>query len=592
MNRSIRTPRRARAGAALATVSLLVVSACGGASSDKDASGTTGGAEAQQSLGLTADAGESGLAKAGEPRRGGTLVYGIEAESSAGYCLSSSQLAIGGITVARAFYDTLMVPNADGGYSPYLAESLTSNDNQTVWTVKLRPDIKFHDGSALDATVVKNNIDAYRGKYPGRPSLLFTFILQDIAEVNAVDALTVEITTSRPWVSMPAVLYASARLGIMAQAQLDAPEDGCATNPIGTGPFRFVSWTKNQKLVGERNPDYWQIAPDGEPYPYVDTIEFRPIPDGTVRINSLESGSIDVLHIDEAERIKNSLRDLRDAGKINMFVSGDEAEVNFMQLNSSIPPFNDVRMRRALAHATNRADNNRRLNASLPEVASGPFGPGSMGFLEDAGFPAYDPAEAKRLIDEYRADTGDDGGFTITCSTNPATIKGAEQIQRQAQAVGLDVKVQTIDQAGLIDRAIAGSFEAMAFRNFPGGDPDQNYVWWYGGGNPVNFGKWDNPELNELLDAGRETNDPAKRKEIYQDVNRIMATEVYGLWTTYAVWAVATDANVHGILGPPLPGDDPSQPGDASTDDPTRQPARGLAVSHPLLGLWVSENSG
>lgn len=118
-------------------------------------------------------------------------------------------------------------------------------------------------GSKLDATVVKNNLDAYRGT-PGRSSLLFTFILTDVADTRVVDPLTVEVTTKRPWVSFPAYLFSSARLGIMAQAQLDASATDCANHPIGTGPFSFVSWTKNQELKGEANPDYWQIAPDGK----------------------------------------------------------------------------------------------------------------------------------------------------------------------------------------------------------------------------------------------------------------------------------------------------------------------------------------
>ena len=151
------------------------------------------------------------------------------------------------------------------------------------------------------------------------------------------------------------------------------------------------------------------------------------------------------------------------------------------------------------------------------------------------------------------------------------------------------MEIQIVDQASLIDRAIAGDFEAMTFRNYPGGDPDQNYVWWYGDGNPVNFGRWDDPELNALLDEGRQTADPDERKRIYQDVNRIMASEVYGYWSTYVVWAVVTAPEVHDIFGPPLPGDDPSQPGEATTDDPARQPGRGLATAHSLIGLWIEQ---
>ena len=109
----------------------------------------------------------------------------------------------------RAFYDTLTVPNGEGGFSPYLAKSVTPNEDHTEWTITLREGITFHDGSPLDATVVKNNLDAYRGTYPGRPSLLFMFILQDIADTRVDDPLTVTVTTKRPWVSFPAFLTRS-----------------------------------------------------------------------------------------------------------------------------------------------------------------------------------------------------------------------------------------------------------------------------------------------------------------------------------------------------------------------------------------------
>ena len=582
--RALRSHRRSKAGALLLAASLLA-SSCGGAKSDDPEAGADG-----DGAGLDVSAGESGLADAGDPQRGGTLIYGVEAESTAGFCLSSAQLAISGMLAVRAFYDTLTVPNNDGGYSPYLAQSVEPNADYTEWTITLREGIKFHDGSDLDATVVKNNLDAYRGTYEGRPSLLFSFVLQELADVTVVDDLTVKVTAARPWVSFPAFLFSSSRLGIMAQAQLDAPEDGCSNKPIGTGPFKFVSWTKNQKLVGERNEAYWQIAPDGEPYPYVDGIELRPSPDSTVRAQSVESGAFNIIHTSDGEKISAQFRELRDDGKVNMLVSEDTAEVAFIQLNNTIPPFNDVRMRQALAMASDRADVNRRVNAGLPTVAEGPFSPDSMAFLEDPGFPKFDVAAAKQLIAEYLADTpGAEASFTIASTTDPAVKRIAELIQQRATAVGIDVKIETIEQANLIDRAIARDYQAMVFRNYPGGDPDLNYVWWYGKGNPVNFGGWDDPELNDLLDAGRSEPDPAKRKAIYQDVNRRMATQVFGMWAWFTPWAVVTAPEVHNIFGPPLPGEDPSQPGEATTDDPARQPNQGLATAHSLLGLWIEQ---
>ena len=240
--------------------------------------------------------------------------------------------------------------------------------------------------------------------------------------------------------------------------------------------------------------------------------------------------------------------------------------------------------------AFDRADVNRRVNAGLPTVAEGPFSPDSMAFLEDPGFPKFDVAAAKQLIAEYLADTpGAEASFTIASTTDPAVKRIAELIQQRATAVGIDVKIETIEQANLIDRAIARDYQAMVFRNYPGGDPDLNYVWWYGKGNPVNFGGWDDPELNDLLDAGRSEPDPAKRKAIYQDVNRRMATQVFGMWAWFTPWAVVTAPEVHNIFGPPLPGEDPSQPGEATTDDPARQPNQGLATAHSLLGLWIEQ---
>jgi peptide/nickel transport system substrate-binding protein len=234
--------------AASLLVAALLASGCGGTKSEEE-----GGATGDDPIELPADGVESGLADAGDPVRGGKLVYGVEAESTAGFCLSEAQLAISGMMVVRAFYDTLTVPNAEGGYSPYLAESVTPNEDNTQWDIVLRDGIEFHDGTPLTAEVVKNNLDAYRGKYPGRPSTLFLFILGDIAQTEVIDPLTVRVTTARPWVSFPSFLFASSRLGIMAQAQLDADAAGCANQPIGTGPFEFVSWTLNHQLTGKRN---------------------------------------------------------------------------------------------------------------------------------------------------------------------------------------------------------------------------------------------------------------------------------------------------------------------------------------------------
>lgn len=578
-----RTTHRRSALTAMVLALTLVAAACGGTKS-----GDKQNTKNLDDVGLNAKAGESGLKDAGTPQRGGTLVYGLEADSSGGFCLPEGQLAISGMMVVRAIYDTLTVPNNAGGYTPYLAKSVEPSDDYKTWTITVRDGIKFHDGSALTGEVVKNNIDAYRGAYPTRKPLLFTFVLNNIESTSA-DGQVVTVKTKVPWVAFPAFLYSSSRMGIMAQAQLD-DEKTCDRKLIGTGPFKFVSWTPNEKLVAKANPDYWQTAPDGKPYPYADGIEFRPIPDTKVRLNSLESSSgTNIIQTSDATSIGGPLKDLRDAGKLNMLVSEDGAEVSFIQLNSTQPPFDNADMRKALAMGSNRTEINQILNDGLPTVANGPFYKDSIGYVADPGFPKYDEAGAKKLVEKYVAGGGK-AAFTITSTNDPNTIRIAELVQQRAKKIGVTVKIIVRDQAALINDAIGKKYQAMLFRNYPGGDPDINYVWWYGEGNPVNFGGYDDPVINKLMDEGRSEPDEAKRKQIYQDVNKEFAKQVWSMWSWFTPWAVVEKANVHNILGPPLPGADPSQPGEESTDDPEYQPFTGLATGHSLIGLWIDQN--
>ncbi len=584
MSRRTTTRRRLVASGAGLLALALVASACGGTKS-----GDAGNKTTLKSAGLTSKDGESGLKDAGDPVRGGTLTYGVEADSQAGYCLPEAQLAISGMMVVRAFYDTLTVPNAEGKYVPYLAKSVTPNDDYTEWTIGLRKGIKFHDGTDLDATVVKNNIDAYRGTYPTRKPLLFTFVLKDIDKTEVVDPMTVKVTTKRPWVAFPAFLYNSSRMGIMAQSQLDDTKT-CASKLVGTGPWKFKSWDTNTSIKGTRNKDYWQTAPDGKPYPYADNIDIEFKPDGQVRANALRSGGINVEHTSDSELIGNTFRPLRDQGKVNMYVSEDFSEPAFLQLNSTKAPFDDIRMRKALALGTDRTDLNKVQNNGLPTVANGPFAPDSIGYVADPGFPDFDIEEAKKLVKEYVAEgKGHKAEFTLTLTQDPSTLRLAQEIQQRAAKAGVKVKLQQMDQAKLIDAAIGKKYEAMTFRNYSGGDPDINTVWWYGEGNPVNFGGYNDPVINKLLDEGRGEDDPAKRKQIYQDINREFAKQVWSIWSWYTPWAIVMDKSVHNVLGPPLPGDDTTKAGDATTDDPARQPNPGLATGHSLIGMWVAK---
>jgi peptide/nickel transport system substrate-binding protein len=510
---------------------------------------------------------------AGTPQSGGKVVYGLEAETTNGWCLPEGQLAISGIMVARALYDTLTVPDGEGNFVPFLAKALTPNDDFTEWNIELREGIKFHDGTDLTAEVVKNNLDAYRNEYPGRTSLLFQFVLQDITGVEVVDPLNVKVTTGRPWASFPSFLYSSGRMGMVAQAQLDDAE-GCARNLIGTGPFKLVEWQVNNHLTAEKNPDYWRTDDDGNQLPYLDEIEFRPITEAQQRLNALESGEVDAFHTTDIATIEE-LRDLADDGQVNLTESAKNAEVGNLMLNATAPPFDNPIARQAAATAIDREEVNQIISKGIPEIANGPFSPGTTGYLEDTGYPDYDPDKAKELVQQYEQETGQDLQVQISSPPEPETRQLVDLTAQYFEDAGMKVTTTTFDQSELIQTAIQRDYQAITWRNYPGLDPDNNYVWWYGGGNPVNFMGFDDPEVNALLDEGRATADPDERQEIYGQLNEEFAKEDYMLWASWTQWDIATDDAVHGVVGARPPADSGGS-GDYE----------GLALGNDMALMW------
>jgi peptide/nickel transport system substrate-binding protein len=532
---------------ALATVA----AACGGG----DDSGGGGGA--------------TGDEDAGTPTPGGRVVYGLEAETIDGWCLPEAQLAIGGIMVAQAVYDTLTRPNAEGEIEPWLAESVERNDDSTVWTIKLRDGVTFHDGSELTAEVVKNNLDAYRGAYPTRQPQLFLFVFQPIKSVEVVDPLTVQVNLKQSWVSFDSFLHSSGRLGIMAQAQLDDTRS-CAENLIGTGPFQFVDWVPNQTFQAERFEDYWATDAAGEQLPYLDAIEFRPIVEVDQRMNALQSGEINAMHTSDAGTVSD-LRDMAETGEVNAYESDEFGEVSYIMLNESKPPFDNIKARQALAHAVDFEETNAILNDGITTQATGPFAPGNIGNLDDTGFPTYDAEEAERLVGEYEAETGQQLSFTYTTTNAEVTADQAQLVKEQAEAVGMSVEIVLVDQSTQIDTALEGNFEAIGWRNHPGGDPDGQYNWWKSG-SPVNFGRFNDPEIDQLLDQGRTSRE--NREQVYEDLNRRFAEQVHNVWLWYTPWTVAMAPEVHGV-----PGEGPT----------SAEPFPGLATGHPVTYMWVEQ---
>ncbi|MGI9577036.1 MAG: ABC transporter substrate-binding protein [Microthrixaceae bacterium] len=553
--------------AVVATVAALalVAAACGGGDSE-DSSSDDGG-DSGGSSGVVGP-GEDG----GTPAYGGEVTYGLEAENQGGWCLPEGQLAISGIQVAKTIYDTLTAPNADGDYVPFLAESVEPNEDNTLWTITLREGITFHDGSPLTAEVVKNNLDAYRGQYAAREPLLFLFVFDNITSVDVVDDLTLTVSTETPWPALPSFLYGSGRIGILAQAQLDDTET-CDTNLIGTGPFELEEWQVNDSLSATRNPNYWQTDSDGNQLPYLDKITYRPFIEEDARANALLGGQLNAMHTNDPERIPE-LQAEAESGNITLWQSDEYSEVSYVMFNSSKAPFDNKNARQAVGFAIDRDQINTVRFLDVPTMASGPFAQGSVGYLEDTGFPETDLEAARGFAEAYEAETGQPLSFSMTIYGSVSTQQTVQLIQQQLAEIGVEMNIESIDQAQQISTAIGNDWQSQYWRNHPGGDPDDQYVWW-NSESPVNFGKFADPEIDDLLARGRASSDPAERTQIYEELNREFADELYNVWMNWSVWTIATATDVKGVFGPDLP--------DGSAPFP------GLATGNPVSGMWIEQ---
>jgi peptide/nickel transport system substrate-binding protein len=223
-------------------------------------------------------------------------------------------------------------------------------------------------------------------------------------------------------------------------------------------------------------------------------------------------------------------------------------------MNSSKPPFDDLLARQAVAYARNTKEVNQIRNRGIPKLASGPFGPGTMGYLKDTGMPKPNLAKARKLVARYEAKHGQKPNYEYLTNATPDNVAIAQLVKERAAKAGITVSIRTVDQAALINEALAGNFQAIGWRNHAGGDPDAQGVWWRSG-SPVNFGRIRDPEIDRLLNAGRVETDPDKRRVIYEDLNRRFAEQLWNLWSWYTVWGVAAKPGVKGVLGPPIPDD-------------------------------------
>ncbi len=557
---------------ALFVAVLLVGAACGGGGDDSDSSNDGAANVATSTTNPDANA---------EPVTGGTLRYGIEADTSSPWTPANMVCAISCHMIAHAVYDPLTLANADGEVQPNLLESFDHNDDYSVWTLVAREGITFHDGTAFDADAIAYNIEA--DKASPLTGKAFAFI--DTVESDG--DMTVTVTAKGPWVSFPAFL--SGQLGYQASPTwLEAVDAGTAAadEPVGTGAFVFESYEPGGTFRATANPDYWRTDAEGRKLPYLDAIEYVVQEQDQTRFNSLVSGETNIMHTSNGDTT-NRLATEAENGTIEVDQITNNLETGYVLLNvgDDSLPTSDLRVRQALAYGFDYETRLQARSGGVPEIANGPFPPGTPGYLEDTGFPTYDPDQARQLVEEYEAENGPIE-IAYKTTTDEFNLVTAQLYQQFWEDIGIDVTLDQIEQGSFIGLALTGDFEAFGWRNHAGFDPDQQNIWWNSenavqpGDFGLNFGRIRDDVIDENLGIIRSNPDPEARTAAAEAINRRFAEQVYNIWFEWPIWSIGHSPTVHNVLG-----------GITEEGDPVLD-VLGIGGAHQVSQIWIDESSG
>ena len=484
----------------------------------------------------------SAATSAGPPKRGGALKIGIEAETN-GLNPVASDFTSPAVYYARAVFDTLTIQGADGTVKPYLARSVTPNADYDVWTITLRPGVVFHDGTPLNADALV----AYLNQVVASPTYSIT-LQKLIRSVSKTGELSVSLKMGQPWVAFDAYLSGgtggAAQLGFIPSPKMLADPNG-AQHPIGTGPFVFQRWDTNVQFVVTRNPHYWRAG-----LPYLDQITFKPIPDETARLQTLDAGGVDLIQTSAYDTIASLVNQSQYAVLSNLHGDVGEPSQNFIMLNTQVPPLDDLRVRQALAYATDQRKLSRLTESNLVPPSTGPFEPGNPWYAP-TGYPSFDLGRAQALVKAYEAEKGPISFPLITAGTSQ--LNQMQVLQQMWKQAGITVSsIDTPTSTAQISAILVGDYAASSWGQFAAPDPDMNYPFWSATTVAplkkfaVNFARNADPQIEAALQLARTNADPATRIRAYQEVARRLADDVPYIWTGRALGAVASRRSVAG----------------------------------------------
>jgi len=424
---------------------------------------------------------------------------------------------------------------------PSLATNWEISEDGTEYMFTLREDVKFHDGSDFNAEAVKFNFDRMlKDDHPFHDTGPFplSFFFSAVESVEAVDAKTVRFKLNAPYAPFLSNLaYPTGLIVSPAAGEKHAKEFG--RSPSGTGPFKFAEWKSNERVVIEKNPNYWDGAAG------MQAIVFRPITDANTRTAEMLAGGIDLM----VEVPPVALSQFE--GDQFKVVEQAGPHLWFLILNAKEGPFADKKVRQAANYAINKTALVNDVLEGTAEVAAGPTPPAFAWAYDESLEPyPYDPEKAKALLKEAGAE-GVELTFYVTEGGSGMLdpIAMGTAIQADLQAVGLKVNIETYEWnsfLGKVNPGLEGKAD-MAEMAWMTNDPDTlPYLALRSGAFPseggFNSGYYSNPEVDKLLENARIATDQGERAKLYKEMQQIVHDDAP--WVFVANWkqnAVTSD---------------------------------------------------
>ncbi len=476
------------------------------------------------------------------PKAGGTLRIGLDVDAGSGDPRLMRDTSA--FRLKELVFSGLVYIKPDYSPAPQLAESWDNPDPKT-WIFKLRKGVKFHNGQELKAEDVKYTYETELDEKTAAPNRSFYTPIQ---KIEAMDDYTVKFTLDSAY--GPFLSYMDFAILPKAVAEKQGADFGNA--PIGTGPFKLVSWKRGDTIELEAFKDYVEGAPK------LDKVVFKIVPDNSARVVALESGDLDLVQSPLSPQDVTRLQT-----KTGFKVARTPAAgYTYIGLNTADPILSDVKVRQALSYLVNREQILSSIYKGIGQVGRGPIPIGMWAYSADIPSYDYNPDKAKTLLDDagWKAGAGgvrSKGGAPLkltlrTHTEDPDRRQVIEVLQAEFTKAGIQADTTVADFPTMLNDMTAGKYQIAVIGWLNLANPDRAMFRQFTVGGAGNYGKYNNPDVDKLIKDARGVLDQNKAKEMYQTATRQIVADAPYIFLQYQEYIAIYRSNVTGFALNPV----------------------------------------